>query len=695
MTAFNPPSSIYFNGIGFNPTIMEQGNTVSTGNVTLAGNNTFTGANSFTGSITVPTQTAGNNTTLAASTAFVTDAIASVSGVSLSGNNTFTGINTFTNGIITSNIEGNGTGIVIDNALLGTTFQGEVFINDSLKTTFIDTPTPDILNIGLNNATHIQIATGNTTTVEIGGNNTTIGTLNSTDIFSETLNASIYLTSPSLDYSTGVIIGASSPTVDLQGVVTAPTQTAGNNTTLIATTAFVTNAISSLLSGINTWSGTNNFTGSINVTTQTAGNNTTLAASTAFVTAAISALSSIYQTASQVTTSISSALTTFKTAANTWSGANSFTTGSINVTTQTAGNNTTLAASTAFVSTALTNYNTGLLSAGNTWTGINNFIAGTVAVATQATGSTTSTRAANCVYVNNAILDFGYQTASQVTTAITSYGYQTAAQVSAAVSGLLSTSNTWLNIQDFHLVDTYVKTQPAGTITDLAASTSFVGLAVTNGNSSIYSYITTGTNVWTGANNFTGGSINVTTQIAGNNTTLASSTAFVTAAITALKAAANTWSGSNDFTTGSINVTTQTAGNNTTLASSTGFVTAAITALKAATNTWTANQIFPTIQFSTGTLNQAFFIQYVNNYAFGAVGANASVTSTFSYATLGLTNYTTYITATISNSSSSANGSRVLFTIQAASATSFTIVGFNVTATATAACAFTIVAYGR
>lgn len=47
------------------------------GDVVAAGTNTFTGANSFTGgSITVPTQSAGNNTTAAASTAFVTTAVA-------------------------------------------------------------------------------------------------------------------------------------------------------------------------------------------------------------------------------------------------------------------------------------------------------------------------------------------------------------------------------------------------------------------------------------------------------------------------------------------------------------------------------------------------------------------------------------------------------------------------------------------
>ena len=47
MTAFNPPSSIYFNGIEFNPSIIEQ---VDTG-VTLAGNNTWTGTNDFTNGI--------------------------------------------------------------------------------------------------------------------------------------------------------------------------------------------------------------------------------------------------------------------------------------------------------------------------------------------------------------------------------------------------------------------------------------------------------------------------------------------------------------------------------------------------------------------------------------------------------------------------------------------------------------------
>ena len=205
-----------------------------------------------------------------------------------------------------------------------------------------------------------------------------------------------------------------------------------------------------------------------------------------------------------------------------------------------------------------------------------------------------------------------------------------------------------------------------------------------------------------------------------NNSTRIATTAYVTAAISASGGISlsgnNTWTGANDFTGGSIVMTTQTAGNNTTFGASTAFVTAAISALssvyqtstqvntaitsalttfKATANTFSANQIFSTIQFSTGTLNQAFYIQHVNAYSFGAVAANTAVTQTFSYSTLGMTNYTTFITAQICNSSSSAQGNRVLFSIQAQSASSFTIVGYNVTATNTSASAFSLVVYGR
>ena len=236
-----------------------------------------------------------------------------------------------------------------------------------------------------------------------------------------------------------------------------------------------------------------------------------------------------------------------------------------------------------------------------------------------------------------------------------------------------------------------VATQTPGNSTTLAASTAFVSNAV----SAAVGVSLSANNVFTGANSFTGGSITMTTQSAANNTTFGATTAFVTGAITTLLAAANTWSGANSFTTGSINVTTQTSGNNTTLAASTAFVTAAITAILSTANTFTANQIFPTIQFSTGSLNQQFRIQHVTAYPFGGVTAGAIVNNTFSYATLGLTNFTTFICATVSNGSTAANGARVIFSLSATSASSFTVTGMNPTATNTAASAFSIVVYGR
>jgi hypothetical protein len=809
MTAFNPPSSIFFNGVTFNPNIIEQGNTVVSsggiGDVTLAGNNNFTGANSFTGgSINVPTQSSGNNTTLAASTAYVDSAISTVSGVSLTADNTFTGINSFTNasGIITpsvngiagagssldlgnttdfitignstsdttikntasvdqnlyigtslytSNIEGNGSGIVIDNSSLGTTFNGQVFANNSIFTNEIDSSylVPTNLYIGQNSATAVVIGTDVIPVViGIGAARPYLSNIETVNMIAESIDLPItgYISSPNItNPSSALIVGDATTGVNLVGPVNATTPTTGNNSTLVATTAFVQNTITGsgavTLAGNNNFTGANSFTGgSITMTTQAAGNNTTFGATTAFVSAAITALKAAANTWSGAndftsgsiriitqatgnnttlganTAFVNNAITAYRTGNNTISGNNNFTgsntfsnssnfTGTINVTTQTAGNNTTLAASTAFVSAADSASTTALKAAANTWSGANDFTTGSINVKTQIAGNSTIL-AASTEFVGVAIsaLSSIYQTAAQVSSAI-----------STALTNFLGTANTWTADQDLHLVNVLVKNQTQGTGNTTAASTFYTDLAVTNGISTGYSNITTGTNNWTGVNTFTANTF-VPTQTAGNNTTLAASTAFVNAAITALKAASNTWSGTNDFTSGSINVTTQTAGNSTTLAASTAFVTSAISALssiyqtaaqvttsinsalttfKGTANTFTANQIFPTIQFSTGTLNQAFFIQYVNNYAFGGITANSSVTTTISYATLGMTNFTTLITATISNASASANGSRVLFTIQTQSATSFTIVGFNVTATNTSACAFSLVAYGR
>lgn len=90
--------------------------------------------------------------------------------------------------------------------------------------------------------------------------------------------------------------------------------------------------------------------------------------------------------------------------------------GSNNFTTQTAGNNSTLASTTAFVSTAI---------------------------------SALSSIYQTAAQVTTAITSYGYQTAAQVTTAITSYGYQTASQVTTAITNLKAANNTWSGTNNF------------------------------------------------------------------------------------------------------------------------------------------------------------------------------------------------------------------------------------------------------
>ena len=631
MTAYNPPSSIYFNGIEFNPSIIEQGDTISGGNATLDGNNTWTGTNNFNGSITMTTQAANNNSTLGATTAYVDNAISGVGGVSLTANNTFTGLNTFSGGINVDTINGTtGTGITIDTASLGTTFEGQVFANNNLYTNEIDgnyLTTPATLYIGQNYAASILIGTDVIpVTIGYGTARPNIANIETVNMIAESIDliTTGYINSPNIYNSSGtLLVGNATTSVDLLGIVTAPTQTAGNNTTRVATTAFVTGAITTLKAAANTWSGANSFTtGSINVTTQTAGNSTTLAASTAFVTTASNAIRSGLLTGT-----------------NTWSGSNAFNTASLTVATQLTSDNSSFAASTAFVQSVAATISGVSLSGTNTWTGPNSFT-NSISVLTLGTGTNT-TGAASTAFVKNSL------------------------------DALKTAVNTWTNTNSFSSGVITVPARPANDSTTNAASTAFVTSAI-SALSSIY-------------------------QTASQVATAISS------ALTSFLGTANTWTADQDLSLVNVLVKTQLQSVSNTTAASTAYTTLAVTNgnstsyayIMATPNTFTANQKFTTIQFSSGTLNQAFYIQHVNTYSFGAVAANTAVTQTFSYATLGMTNYTTFITAQICNSSSSAQGNRVLFSIQAQSASSFTIVGFNVTATNTSASAFSLVVYGR
>lgn len=128
----------------------------------------------------------------------------------------------------------------------------------------------------------------------------------------------------------------------LTGTPTAPTATAGTNTTQLATTAFVATAITNLNIASYAPLASPAFTGTPTAPTATAGTSTTQLATTAFVTAADNLKAPL----------ASPALTGTPTAP-----------------TATAGTNTTQLATTAFVSTAITNLNTTLTTSINTkWT---------------------------------------------------------------------------------------------------------------------------------------------------------------------------------------------------------------------------------------------------------------------------------------------------------------------------------------
>jgi hypothetical protein len=264
------------------------------------------------------------------------------------------------------------------------------------------------------------------------------------------------------------------------GLPLAPTASPGTNTTQIATTAFVQAAVSgatlpiattSTLGGVIVSSGlaingsgdlsanvltvagrTGNvvlavadvsgaaplasptFTGLPLAPTASPGTNTTQIATTAFVEAAVTAgsVTSFNTRTGAVTllnTDISGAGGALIASANVWTGANDFTGGSITVTTQTAGNNTTFAASTAFVANAVT----GLAPlASPTFTGL--------PLAPTATAGTNNTQIATTAYAYNVA-----QGSQTIPLASTTPVVLTAAQYSVPVlffTGALSASIT-------------------------------------------------------------------------------------------------------------------------------------------------------------------------------------------------------------------------------------------------------------
>jgi len=226
------------------------------------------------------------------------------------------------------------------------------------------------------------------------------------------------------------------------------------------------------------------------------------------------------------------------------------TTNDFSVLTKLASENSTKAASTAYVTTAITN----LKSATNTWGGTNNFTGSNITVVSKG-ASDNSTFAASTAYVTTAIVNVlngasytGTQNFTGATLTATTQGnlinnttVATTAFANTAVQNLLSDANTWTQSQNFTGATLTAFTQTASDISTKVATTNFVSTALTN--------LKAGT-TWTGNQIFTGATITATTKAVGTSTNDVATCAFVlaNAGSSGLLALTNTWTGvSNTF----------------------------------------------------------------------------------------------------------------------------------------------------
>ena len=296
----------------------------------------------LTGSPTAPTPAVGNNSTLLATTAFVTAAVTAAGGVSA--------FNGRTGSVIM-------TGADITNA-------GGALV---ASPAFTGTPTAPTAATGTNNT---QLAT--TAFVDAAISSIGIGVTSF-----EGRTGAVTLQANDISAAGGLI----NPNVALTGIPTAPTAAPGNSSTQLATTAFVTAAI--IAGSVTTFNGRSgavtlaaadisgaggallaspSFTGVPVAPTAAPGTNTTQLATCAFVTSALTT-----QAANSVTSfNGRQGVVTLTTADITGAGgapiASPNFTGTPSVPTATAGTSTTQAASTAFVMAAIAASTAGVTS---------------------------------------------------------------------------------------------------------------------------------------------------------------------------------------------------------------------------------------------------------------------------------------------------------------------------------------------
>src|SRR5215472_503242 len=411
----------------------------------------------FTGSPTAPTAAVGNNSTLLATTAFVTAAVAGAGGV--------TAFNGRTGSVIM-------TGADITNA-------GGALVTSP---NFLGTPTAPTAAAGTDNT---QLAT--TAFVNAAISSVGIGVTSF-----EGRTGAVTLQANDISAAGGLI----NPNVALSGTPTAPTAAPGNASTQIATTAFVSAAI--LAGSVTTFNGRSgavtlaaadisgaggallaspSFTGVPVAPTAAPGTNTTQLATCAFVTSALTT-----QAANPVPSfNGRQGVVTLTTADITGAGgapiASPNLTGTPTVPTATAGTSTTQAASTAFVMNAIAASTAGVTSF-NSRTGAVTLqandvsaVGGALLASPQFTGSPTApTPVAGDNSTNIATTAFVAHALS--TAAVTSFNTRTGA-VTLTLADVTGVGGAPLASPNFSGVPT-VPTASVGTATTQAASTAFV-----------------------------------------------------------------------------------------------------------------------------------------------------------------------------------------------------------------------------
>jgi len=531
----------------------------------------------FTGTPVAPTATAGANTTQLATTAFVTNAVASIaapsqtfkfgSGVALNSGFTLTASNA---GSVYHAYGTRAQTYILPALSSLVSGGGQTFTFVSTDTAGVIIASPDagsivylgssVNNFSIANGDSVVLASnGAGNWIVVGGS---VATLNSTTV------SNTYATLAS---------------AALTGTPTAPTATAGTNTTQLATTAFVHNTVGAIAGGLTfsgTWNATTNspsITSGTGTTGQmykvaTAGT-TTIDGNSSWsvgdlllfdgttwdkidgqaseVVSFNSRFGAVSLTSSDVTTALGFTPANTATVSSTYAPlASPALTGTPVAPTATAGTNTTQIATTAFVTSAIVTDATGVASF-NTRTGAVVLSSSDVTTALTFTPANAATVASTYAPLASPALT-GVPVAPTATAGTNTTQLATTAFVTSAVP---TNTNQLTNGAGFI-------TSAGAPVQTVAGRTGAVVLSTTD-ISGIGSYATLASPALTGTPT-------VPTATAGTTTTQAASTAFVGTALSTYAPLAS------PVLTGTPTAPTATAGTNTTQLATTAFVTSAI-----------------------------------------------------------------------------------------------------------------------